>query len=94
MTKKMMVALAVADWMKEEADAEEVRLHYIGEALDDDYSAFLWDCYKYEQEHAEEIRAWEDWAEEWLADPANYDDENYSDIYKDLYGFRPNMRYA
>lgn len=25
----------------------------------------------------------------WLADPANYDDELYSDIYKDVYGVRP-----
>lgn len=27
--------------------------------------------------------------EEWLADPSNVDDEEYSDIYKDVYGFRP-----
>jgi hypothetical protein len=25
----------------------------------------------------------------WLADPANRHDECYSDIYKDVYGFRP-----
>lgn len=25
----------------------------------------------------------------WLADPANYGDEEYSDIFKDVYGFRP-----
>lgn len=37
------------------------------------------------QEEAE----WEAWASEWLADPANQDDPNYSDIFKDLYGFRP-----
>lgn len=27
--------------------------------------------------------------EEWLTDPSNVDDEEYSDIYKDVYGFRP-----
>ena len=26
---------------------------------------------------------------EWLADPANWDSEIYSDIYKDVYGVRP-----
>ena len=26
---------------------------------------------------------------EWLADPANYSDPNYSDIYKDVHGIRP-----
>lgn len=26
---------------------------------------------------------------EWLADPANWDDPNFSDIYKDVYGYRP-----
>lgn len=26
---------------------------------------------------------------EWLSDPENEDDEEYSDIYKDVYGFRP-----
>lgn len=26
---------------------------------------------------------------EWLRNPANFDDVNYSDIYKDVYGFRP-----
>ena len=26
---------------------------------------------------------------DWLANPENFDDENYSDIFKDLYGFRP-----
>lgn len=25
----------------------------------------------------------------WLADPANYSDPLYSDIYKDVHGFRP-----
>lgn len=25
----------------------------------------------------------------WLHDPANYDDINYSDIFKDVYGYRP-----
>lgn len=25
----------------------------------------------------------------WLDDPANWDDELYSDIHKDVYGFRP-----
>ena len=25
----------------------------------------------------------------WLADPANWNDECYSDIYKDVYGVRP-----
>lgn len=25
----------------------------------------------------------------WLADPANWDSEIYSDIHKDVYGFRP-----
>lgn len=25
----------------------------------------------------------------WLNDPANYGDINYSDIYKDVYGYRP-----
>ena len=32
---------------------------------------------------------WDAWAWAWLSDPANYDDESYSDIYKDLFGFRP-----
>lgn len=27
--------------------------------------------------------------EQWLADPSNRDDEEYSDIFKDVYGFRP-----
>ena len=26
---------------------------------------------------------------EWLSDPSNVDDEEYSDIYKDVYGVRP-----
>lgn len=25
----------------------------------------------------------------WLADPANYDAEEYSDVFKDTYGYRP-----
>ena len=25
----------------------------------------------------------------WLADPANWNSECYSDVYKDVYGFRP-----
>lgn len=25
----------------------------------------------------------------WLSDPANRDDEEYSDVFKDVYGFRP-----
>lgn len=27
--------------------------------------------------------------ESWLADPSNMDNEEYSDIFKDVYGFRP-----
>jgi len=27
--------------------------------------------------------------EQWLSDPSNRDDEEYSDIFKDVYGFRP-----
>lgn len=26
---------------------------------------------------------------DWLANPVNWQDENYSDIFKDVYGFRP-----
>lgn len=46
-------------------------------------------------EYAEAIQrelAWEARRSEtvaWLADPANWDDPNFSDIYKDVYGFRP-----
>lgn len=32
---------------------------------------------------------WEEWASAWLADPANRGSENYSDIYKEMYGVRP-----
>ena len=35
-----------------------------------------------EARREDEIRAW-------LHDPANWDDPNFSDIYKDVYGFRP-----
>lgn len=36
-----------------------------------------------------EREAWECETFEWLCDPRNRDDVNYSDIYKDLYGVRP-----
>jgi len=42
---------------------------------------------QYERE-CEEIR-YEREAREWLADPANRDLPEWSDVYKDLYGFRP-----
>lgn len=32
---------------------------------------------------------WEAWATEWLANPENWDDPCYSDIFKDVYGVRP-----
>lgn len=32
---------------------------------------------------------WEEWASAWLRDPANRGSENYSDIYKEMYGVRP-----
>lgn len=40
------------------------------------------------EREAEEAR----WLEEtiaWLDDPSNWQDESYSDIFKDVYGFRP-----
>jgi hypothetical protein len=40
------------------------------------------------QVQAEEEK-WEKETEAWLHDPANFDAEEYSDIYKDLYGVRP-----
>ena len=40
------------------------------------------------QAEAEE-RQWEEDTAAWLADPANRDSEIYSDVFKDLYGFRP-----
>lgn len=42
---------------------------------------------QYERE-CEEIRI-EREAREWLADPANRNLPEWSDVYKDLYGFRP-----
>lgn len=37
----------------------------------------------------EEERKWEEDTAAWLADPANRDSDIYSDVFKDLYGFRP-----
>ena len=72
MTKKMIVALAVEDWMADvAAEAEEA------EAIVKEAEA-----------------TWEEKTSAWLADPANYADENYSDIYKDLYGVRPRWLWA
>lgn len=34
-------------------------------------------------------KSWREEALDWLSDPANYDDENYSDIFKDVFGSRP-----
>lgn len=32
--------------------------------------------------------------DEYLSNPANYDDPDYSDVYKDVYGVRPRWLYA
>ena len=40
------------------------------------------------QRELEEARREEE-TRAWLANPANWDDPNFSDIYKDVYGFRP-----
>ena len=89
MTKKMMVLAAVEDWMKEEADMQAIKEHELDRFWEKEYSDYLAEDYRYEQEFAKRNPNWREKTEAWLADPANYDDENYSDIYKDLYGVRP-----
>lgn len=42
-----------------------------------------------EWEESEEGQAWRERTIAWLDDPANYGHENYSDIFKDVYGYRP-----
>lgn len=46
---------------------------------------------KAEREYEQEFEKSESYAKsvEWLADPANRNNECYSDIYKDIYGHRP-----
>ena len=83
MTKKMIVALAVADWM---AEMDEVEYEAVQEERDPEYLARL----KAMEEEDERIRKEN---EAWLADPANYNDINYSDIFKDTYGVRPRWRF-
>lgn len=51
-------------------------------------AADLWFMVDYEEEQWRNSEAYQN-ALEWLADPANRSDENYSDIYKDVYGVRP-----
>ena len=94
MTKKMIVALAVTDWTQEEADALAVDEYYMDKDWEKEYSDHLFDMYQYEQEFAKRNPNWREQTEAWLADPANYDDENYSDIYKELYGVRPHRKGA
>lgn len=47
-----------------------------------------WFMRDYEEEQWQNSDAYAK-AVEWLADPANREHENYSDIHKDVYGFRP-----
>ena len=42
----------------------------------------------------DEEKQWEKDAFEWLQDPENQKSENYSDIYKEYYGFRPHGTFA
>ena len=85
MSNKMIVALAVADWMKEEADASALDYFYADAEMEAEHDRFMVEDYQWEQEHPD----WEDKTIAWLSDPANYEDENYSDIYKEVYGVRP-----
>lgn len=48
--------------------------------------AHYWD---YENAYDPEYEAWEAETIAWLRDPKNFDDINYSDIFKELYGVRP-----
>lgn len=52
-----------------------------------EFEAFLAE----ENRRREEIE-WEEDTRRWLANPANWDSEIYSDVYKDLYGVRPHGR--
>ena len=61
------------------------------------YTSPHWPCitseefffmYDYEEEQWRNSEAYAE-AVEWLANPANRSDINYSDIYKDVYGHRP-----
>lgn len=85
MSNRMIVALAVENWLKEEADASVLDCIYSDAEWDAEYDRHLCEDYQWEQEHSD----WEEKAIAWLDDPANWDDENYSDIYKDVYGVRP-----
>ena len=58
---------------------------YFGSHITSDEYWFMRD---YEEEQWRNSEAYQN-ALEWLADPTNRSDENYSDIYKDVYGFRP-----
>lgn len=65
---------------------ETIKARYLaGEELTSEEFFFMYD---YEEEQWRNSEAYAE-AVEWLADPANRNDESYSDIYKDVYGHRP-----
>ena len=81
---------AVAEYL-EEFDIEEMCYREIKSRYDNGEhisSKEFFSMVEYEEEQWRNSSTYKE-AVEWLANSANWEHENYSDIYKDVYGIRP-----